>query len=288
MSLRYIVGVDGSRPSRSALQWAIDRARHDPAPMVLVHVDEPAVSSAGHPYKQGAAGYGAELLADAVGQVIAAAPEIPVTVALLTGSVPLALAGFVGVHDLLVIGTGKTGFLHGRVLGSRSVQIAIAVACTVSVVPEVDLRFRRGVVAGIDRIETSASVARLAAHEAKARGEELLLLQAVPASATRLSASERAGLALTGATERARAECPDLVIRSRVATRQPAEALLDSARDKVLLVLGPGSLDPLRSPIGSVLHDVLLNANAPVLIARPPDDRELVGPIVPAGTVRAG
>ena len=53
-----------------------------------------------------------------------------------------------------------------------------------------------------------------------------------------------------------------------VAARPPAAALLDSARDKALLVLGPGSLEPVRSPIGSVVHDVLLNANAPVLISR--------------------
>jgi nucleotide-binding universal stress UspA family protein len=67
----------------------------------------------------------------------------------------------------------------------------------------------------------------------------------------------------------ARERRPSLVIRTRQSTRGAAEALLDAARDKALLVLGPGSQDPDRSPIGSVLHSVLLNVNAPVIVARP-------------------
>lgn len=279
MNLRYVVGVDGSRPSAAALKWAVDRARHDPAPIVLVHVAGDEAAPTGHENRDGAAQSGEDQLAAALEHVRTTAAETPVSAATLAGPVPAALAGFVGAHDLLVIGTGKTGFLHGRVHGSRSVQIAIAAACTVAVVPEVDLRFRRGVVAGIDRHETGPSVARWAAREAVARGEELLLLQAIPESASRMSSVERAALALTDAAEKAREECPQLTIRSRVSTRPPAEALLDSSRDKALLVLGPGSLDPLRSAIGSVLHDVLLNVNAPVLIARPPEDRQVVGPL---------
>lgn len=284
MNLRYVVGVDGSRPSLAALRWAISRARHDPAPMVLVHVQSDEAAPTRHEASTEAGQSGDGHLGAALEQVRATAPEISVSATTITGAVPSALAGFVGAHDLLIIGTGKTGFLHGRVHGSRSVQIAIAAACTVAVVPEVDLRFRRGVVAGIDRHETGPSVARWGAREALARGEELLLLQAIPESASRLSSAERAALALTDAAEKAREESPLLTIRSRVSTRPPAEALLDSSRDKALLVLGPGSLDPLHSVLGSVLHDVLLNVNAPVLIARPPEDRQVVGPIVAASS----
>ncbi len=279
MTERYVVAVDGSRPAAAALRWATQRAKHDPAPLLLVHVEEDEAGTMGQEYEQFAARQGAQLLSQTMAELLDASPELSVSSVMVTGSVPWALAGVVHADDLLVIGTGKTGFLHGRVLGSRSVQIAIAVACTVAVVPEVDLRFRRGVVAGIDRHATAGSVARCAAREARARGEELLLVQAIPETAQRFSAAERDRLAITEALAIARAECPELVIRSRVSTRRPAEALLDSARDKALLVLGPGSLDPVRSPIGSVLHEVLLNANAPVLIGRPAEDRQLVGPV---------
>jgi nucleotide-binding universal stress UspA family protein len=98
-------------------------------------------------------------------------------------------------------------------------------------------------------------------------------VQASPDFGTRSTASVRSDLAIGEAISRAREAFPDLVIRSRVAGRPAAEALLDSARDKALLILGPGSLDPEGSPIGSVLHDVLLNANSPVLISRVADDQ---------------
>ena len=71
---------------------------------------------------------------------------------LLEGPLAWALAELSTVDDLVVVGTpAKTGFLYGRVLGSRSVQVALAVVPTrVAVIPEVDLRFQRGVVTGIE------------------------------------------------------------------------------------------------------------------------------------------
>ena len=266
MTSTYVIGIDGSRPAAAALRWAVQRARNDGAPVLLVHVQE---------LEEGAeaSSWGADLLADTADHLSTAEPELSVSTRLLAGSVPWALASSAHSDDMLVIGTGKTGFLHGRVLGSRSVQIAVAASCTVAVIPDLDLRFRRGVVAGVDRQGTAGEIARSAALEANARGEELLLVQAAPEIGRRPTASVRSELAIGEAIARAREVFPELVIRSRVAGRPAAEALLDSARDKALLVLGPGSLDPTRPPIGSVLHDVLLNANAPVLISRILDDQ---------------
>ncbi len=264
MTSRYLVAVDGSRPAAAALRWACGRAASDGDPIVLVHVLDDEAGEMG----DDAARKGAQLLADAAARLSADHPGLAVSTRLLSGSVPRALAAFADPADLLVIGTGKTGFLHGRVLGSLSVQIAMAASCSVAVIPDVDLRFRRGVIAGIDRHSTAAAIGRSAAVEAAARGEELLLVQAAPDRGTRLTTTDRADLAIGEAIATARASFPELVIRSRVAARPAAEALLDSSRDKVLLILGPGSQEPERSLIGSVLHDVLLNANSPVLINR--------------------
>jgi len=262
MTSRYVVAVDGSRPAAAAVRWAVDRARSDGAAIVLVHVLDDG--AADDEVQQGE-----HLLSETADQLSTADSGLAVSTRCLTGSVPRALAAFVDADDVLVIGTGKTGFLHGRVLGSRSVQIAAAAACSVAVIPDLDLRFRRGVVAGVDRHDTAGTIARVAGSEANRRAEELLLVQAEAELGTRPTASLRSDLAIGEALLRAREVFPDLVIRSRVAGRPAAEALLDSARDKALLVLGPGSLDPARPPIGSVLHDVLLNANSPVLISRP-------------------
>jgi len=279
MTSRYVVAVDGSRPAAAAVRWAVERARTDGAALMLVHVlDEPADAEAARD--------GERLLSDTAGQLSASEPGLSLQTQLLTGSVPRALASFVDPDDMLVIGTGKTGFLHGRVLGSRSVQIAATASCTVAVIPDLDLRFRRGVVAGVDRHDTAGAIARAAGAEAKRRTEELLLVQAEPTIGTRPTASLSSELAIAEALARAREAFPDVVIRSRVAGRPPAEALLDGARDKALLVLGPGSLDPSRSPIGSVLHDVLLNANSPVLISRAVEDR--AGEVATAAPVSRG
>ena len=264
MTMRYVVGFDGSSPSEAALAWTIHRARQEPAPIVLVHVAEGDDGAMGGEYEDLAVRRGAAMLSKRIDRLRRSNPELTVEGLAVEGSVAWELGRAVEPADLLVVGTHKTGFLHGRVLGSRSVQIAAAAPSSVAVIPEVDLRFRRGVVAGIDRAETADAIARLAADEAASRSDELSLMEAVSTTAP---PQDRTPLAV--AIVAARERHPSLVVRSRTSTRPAAEALLDASRDKALLVLGPGSLDPRRSPIGSVLHDVLLNLNAPVIVARP-------------------
>jgi nucleotide-binding universal stress UspA family protein len=266
MDGRYVVGIDGSAPSESALAWAIRRAVRDSAELVLAHVVDPSSSAAG------------DGIVQALAAVRAAHPELTISTLALEGSVPIALGHAVTAADILVVGTHKTGFLHGRVLGSRTVQIASVASCSVAVVPVVDLRFRQGVVVGIDRLDTAAEVGRVAAIEAAEHGYELTCIQSVPSG----TSTDRTNSALAVAVDAARAACPELVIRSRITTRPAAEALLDAARDKALLVLGPGSASDQRPPIGSVLHTVLLNENAPVLVLRPTIDRELANPAAAA------
>jgi nucleotide-binding universal stress UspA family protein len=272
MDGRYVVGIDGSSPSEAALRWAEDRAVREHAPVVLAHVRDPEAGMMGEDYRREEAQRSSDVLVRFTDELTSAGVEVSSVV--LDGPVAIGLGGFVDSDDVVVIGTHKIGFLHGRVLGSRSVQIASSVPCSVAVVPEVDLRFRRAVVAGVDRDETAAAIGRVAAAEADARGEELVIIQAGVPAGTR-----RTDLPLSTAIAAARDAFPSLVIRSRTSGRPAAEALLDAARDKSLLVLGPGSTGPYRSPIGSVLHDVLLNVNAPVLITRPTVGSELVGPL---------
>jgi nucleotide-binding universal stress UspA family protein len=264
MTLRYLVGFDGSGPSDAALAWVVARAHRLPAPIVLVNVTEGDAGDMGRAFEERAARKGAMIVSRRLHALRRSEPGLVIEGLALEGSVPWELARTAHPDDMIVIGTHKTGFLHGRVLGSRSVQIVVAAPCSVAVVPEADLRFRSGVVAGIDRVATAASVARFAADEAASREEELLLLEA---DLLDTPVQERAPLAV--AMVAARERRPSLVIRTRQSTRGAAEALLDAARDKALLVLGPGSQDPDRSPIGSVLHSVLLNVNAPVIVARP-------------------
>ena len=259
MSGRYVVGIDGSSPSEAALSWAVRRAERLGRPLVLAHVDEsPNAEDLDR-------GEGRDLLRECVARMRDEHPAVDVTPALAHGSAVWELARLTRQDDVLVIGTHKTGYLNGRVLGSRSVQIAMATDCTVAVIPDVDLRFRRGVVVGIDRPETAMALGRIAAREAEELADDLLLVHCTTETAGSFAGFD---LPISVAVEAAKVGSPGLRTRSRVSERPAAGTLLDAARGKALLVLGPGSLDPSRSPLGSVMHDVLLNANAPVLIAR--------------------
>jgi nucleotide-binding universal stress UspA family protein len=257
---RYVVGVDGSSPSRAAADWAIARARIDTTPVVLAHVEEPEGGLMGPDFardelRAGAAALGE--LADAYEQT-----GVVVDTRLLDGPVATALGEFAEADDLLVIGTHKTGFLHGRVLGSRSVRIAAAARASVAVIPDVDARFRHGVVVGVDDAPDSVSIALQAANEAAERGERLSMVRSLAAGDPGRSLRDSDAVAAV------RAEFPQLELQMRESRRPAAEALLDAARDKALLVVGPGQADHAGLVIGTVLHDLLLNVNSPVLVAR--------------------
>jgi len=243
---RYVVGVDGTRPSHIARAWAEVRAAHRGVECVSIHVDQPGTDeSTAESHRL---------------------PEWADAVVWAPGVMPGALIGFVKPGDVLVIGTGKTGFIHGRVFGSLSIQIATLASSDVAVIPDLDVRFRSGVVAGIDRHDTAGLIARSAAEESARLGAPLQLLQSEPAAARRIS--DGVDLAVAEAELTVRAGWPELEVRTRVVARPAAEALLDAARNAALLVLGPGNPGDEARLTGRVLHDVLINVNAPVLIAR--------------------
>lgn len=262
--MRYIVGVDGSAPADAALDWALRRVRRDTAALVVVHVVDAEAGRMGPDFRAEATDLGRRILAEATDRVRRDDPALEVESALLEGSAPWELTRFARPDDVLVVGTHKTGFSSGRVLGSLSVQIAAASTCTVAVIPATDVRFRRGVVAGIDREATARRIVDVAAREALARGEDLTLVHAGSTGAALDDAPLRAAVA------HVRSAYPDLVVQARHSNRPPSVALLDAARSQALLVIGPGSTGVERSPIGSVVHEVLLNANAPVLVAGVP------------------
>jgi nucleotide-binding universal stress UspA family protein len=264
--MRYIVGIDGSAPSEAALAWAVTRVRRDAAPLVLVHVVDAEAGRMGPDFRAEAADLGGRLLDATRTRLLAEVPSLDVESVLLEGSAPWELTRFAHPDDVLVVGTHKTGFSSGRVLGSLSVQIAAASTSTVAVIPGSDLRFRRGVVAGIDRDETARQIADLAAREAAARGEDLTLVHAGRVRAEGVIDDGPLASALAYVHD----AYPGVTVQGRRSSRSPSAALLDMARTKALLVIGPGSTGVERSPIGTVVHEVLLNANAPVLVAGAP------------------
>jgi nucleotide-binding universal stress UspA family protein len=247
----------------------------DGSPVVLVHVVDDEWGLLGPDYAREAERRAGNLLAQEITAVKAHA-GLKIGALVLHGSPAWTLAAVPTSDDVLVVGTHKTGSQNGRVLGSRSVQIAAAAGCTVAVVPESTAEGRLGVVVGVDRFEGSTSAVIRGAREAHRLDQELLLVHAPsilgagPGGAalpepTRAAAQVlQAAATLATATTPRRAGAPP-----RLVNRPPAEALLDPGSEAALLVLGVSPPRPVtQSVIGSVTHDVLMNINVPVLIAR--------------------
>jgi len=141
---RIIVGVDGSKASSAALQWALDEARDrgSDTQVHLVHVtpleyvsaltgeaiaprDDPAAEERGR-----------RLLGDLARRVAADGfGDVPVTTQQLTGQIAQSLLGASQDADMLVLGSRGHGGFTGLVLGSVTLACVGYARCPVIVVP---------------------------------------------------------------------------------------------------------------------------------------------------------
>lgn len=261
--MTVIVGVDGSTPSQAALAWAIGRALDRSEPIALVHVIDDEWGQVGNDYAREESKGGAHVLSAAVRFARERMPAGTVSQVIAHGSPAWELAAAARPEDILVVGTHKTGHIHGRVLGTRSVVVASVARCSVAIIPDFDVRNRVGVVVGVAEGDAWPDAVTAGAEQAARSTQDLFLVHAGPAS-------EGAGRTLLrDASAHAMAAAPGIPVHSRESRRAPADALLDASRAASLLVLGESRRSPDRAGfIGTVTHEVLLNINAPVLVAR--------------------
>ena len=281
MSATYYIGVDGSGPSRAALRWGVRRAAERNAAVVLVNTVDDEWGLVGRDAAADAERQARQLLIEESARAAELHTGVTLTTRIVHGGTAWALATLPSPEDLLIVGTHKTGFLRGRVLGSRSVQIASAARCSVAIVPDTTLDSRHVVVVGVDGTDGSLPAVRLGAQEADRLDQDLLLVHAPPGSPRSDSSRSESGRAdsvddrspktarlLQDAAAVAASTASRITVRRRVAHRDPAEALLDASFDAALLILGVSARHGESALIGSVTHDVLMNINVPVLIAR--------------------
>lgn len=269
MSATYYIGVDGSGPSRAALRWGVRRAAERAAAVVLVNTVDDEWGLVGRDAAADAERQARELLAEESERVEALHTGVTLSTRIVHGGTAWELARLPSPEDLLIVGTHKTGFLRGRVLGSRSVQIASAARCSVAIVPDTTLESRHDIVVGVDGSDGCAAAVQIGAQEADRLDQDLLLVYA-PHGRPEIAddRSPQTTRLLFEAAAVAAQTAPRITVRRRVAHRDPAEALLDASFDAALLILGVSGRHGDSALIGSVTHDVLMNINVPVLIAR--------------------
>ncbi|HEV7949962.1 MAG TPA: universal stress protein [Glaciihabitans sp.] len=281
MGTTIAVGVDGSTPGRIALRWAMRHAEDTSAEVVVVYVvgtDLAAIASRSDE----------EIQADAE-RIVAAeaqfaqtlAPSVPVTTLVLRGNPMRELISVSKTVDLVVVGTHKTGFIRGRIFGSRSIVLAAGSRTPVAVIPESSGRRRHGIIVGVDDSPAGREAIHFGAIEAARTGETLRLVSAWPQAEgdhahTHRDNDERVASEVRDMLDReaasVREQFPTVEVHGRVIRLPAAEALVDASASSALVVLGnSGPLSEGQGLLGSVAHDVLLNLAGPTVVVHAAD-----------------
>lgn len=280
-----VVGVDGSTPSKLALDWAVDEAsrRH-----LRLHL----VSASGIDYASDTLGAVVpvieeecrRVLRDAANHVATIAPTVEVSTEAWRGQAAAALVALSAQADTVVVGSRGRGSVGAALAGSISLQVAAHASCPVVVVRTLSTASpaRPRVVVGVDGSRVSSEAIGYAFAQASQREVGLTVVHAwdvefvegVIAVASTSDLWERLGeeeRALTAESIAGWAEkYPDVDVRTHVVRGHPVDILASESEGAELVVVGSrgrGGFSGLL--MGSVSHGVLHRAQSPVAVVRP-------------------
>ncbi|WP_374009228.1 universal stress protein [Leifsonia sp. LS-T14] len=296
MGYTIMVAVDGEPEHRAALDWACARAARDGARLELVHVIERSWNESGEQpgrllelaaksllaAEVRIATHRVQAVADradaATGRsgVQTVVPDVEIGTRVLFGHVGHELATASGDADLLVIGTPSEAERQHAFASSIAVRVAAVADCTVVAVPHDWEGQGRGVVAGVDGERMTEPALTFAADEAALLGEPLTVVcagyVANPLLAGRVperSLGDRRERIAEEAARSARAQHPGLTVFADTVETSPAAGIVAESDGSRLLVIGTHDRHGVqRIMLGSVGHDVLLNARTPVAVVR--------------------
>lgn len=296
MSYTIMVAADGEPEHRAALDWASARAARDGARLELVHVVERSWNESGEQPGRLLEGAAKSLLssevriaahhartvaeraASAAGRsgVQTVVPDIDISTRILFGHVGHELASASEDVDLLVIGTPSEAERRHAFASSVAVRVAAVSECTVVAVPHDWKDDGRGVVVGADGERMTEAAVAFAADEAALLGEPLTVVCAgyvanplLAGFVPEMSLGDRRERVAEDAAQSARAQHPELTVFADTVETSPARGIVAEADGSRLLVIGTHDRRGVqRMMLGSVGHDVLLNARTPVAVVR--------------------
>lgn len=295
MGGRVVVGVDGSASGLAAVEAAAREAALRGAELRVVHacvwpaMHVPMGPSPLGPPEGGLRNMVDRLMAEAVERARAAAPEVAVDQAVVTGEPLTALEVQSRDAELVVVGSRGMGGFVGLLVGSTAVHLAAHGRCPVLVVRE-EGRPEGPVVLGVDGSAAGRRAVDFAFAEAALRKAPLVALHSwttwnapmpAPQDASTPYANPPGALAeeeellLSQALAGARERYPDVVVEHRTERGGAREALIEASRSARLVVVGArgrGGFTGLL--LGSVSQALLHHAHCPVAVVRGNDERD--------------
>ena len=238
-----VVGIDGSSAAWQALDWGAAEAERTDQPLTIVH--------AGDRDQDGseAGDFAHELLADAVARLAESHPTVTEHTESRAGGAGYLLIELSAGADLLVVGQAGAGRVASLLIGTTVQYVLAHARCPVVVVSEQPPTSGGPVVVGVSTSEGGLAAMRFAFAEAHGRATSVLavrswsdpvwVLVGVRTPITTYADWHEVEQALLDRwLASARAEFPDVEIRSELSSKPVYWELERYADSAALLVLG--------------------------------------------------
>ncbi|CCK32488.1 stress-inducible protein [Streptomyces davaonensis JCM 4913] len=288
-----VVGLDGSRESLAAADWAAREALRRGLPLRLVHAWEGGASPDGSdlPELDAPRHWARRILRGGMDRLNERYPQVYMSAEQIPRPAPDAMVAAGDESELLVLGSRAFSGLGGLMAGSVALATVAHVARPVVLVRatqaledehEPDAAGRpsahtpyRPLVVGVDPAQKCDDLLAFAFESATLRAAPLRVVHAwrlpyVPPALeakARRDVRQRAEQALEAVLAPWRKKHPTVEVVTMVEEGRPAQRLLDAARDAGLLIVGR-RIRPVRvgAHTGPVAHAVMHHVHCPVAV----------------------
>jgi nucleotide-binding universal stress UspA family protein len=284
-----IVGVDGSAPSKVAVDWAAREASLRELPLTIIYISPSLTVAADIPmpvnFTERLEKHGRSVLhtsRSTAEDAVEGSSPITIDTELVSAAILPTLIDRSKDADMIVVGCRGLGAIERRLLGSVSSGLVHHAHCPVAVIHDEDPMmphpYEAPVVVGIDGSSASEQATAIAFEEASRRGVHLVAVHAwsdfsafeLPATGYK-ELEKEAEKTLEERLAGWQLRYPEVGVRRVVSLDKPAHQLLEQSESAQLTVVGSHGRGGFAGMLlGSVSSAVAQSARMPVIVVRQP------------------